>query len=58
MLYKILEAPYLNREKNLGLGFGSRDMKGDAVEVGDGLVDRRWRGAGQPLAPHRGGMSC
>jgi hypothetical protein len=52
MLHKILEASYLNRKKDLGFGFGSRNVEGNTVEVGDSLVDRRWRGAGQQLAPH------
>jgi len=50
ILDQILKAPYLNREQDLGLAFRSRDVKGDTVEVGDGLVNGRGRGTSSWLA--------
>ncbi len=43
--YEILEASYLDRKQNLGLGFGVRNVKGDAIKVRHGLVDGGWRGS-------------
>jgi hypothetical protein len=37
---EVLVASYLDRDPDLGLGLGRRDVKDDAVKVGDGLVDR------------------
>lgn len=48
ILNQVLETPYLNREQNPCLAFRGRDMEGDAVKVGDGLVDGRGRGTGPP----------
>lgn len=36
---EILEASDLERDEDLGLGFGGRDVEDDAVKVGDSLVD-------------------
>lgn len=43
ILHKVLPAPYLEGHKDLGLGFGGGDVEDDAVEIGDGLVDRDGR---------------
>lgn len=39
ILNELLEAADLNRDEDLGLGFGGRNVEGDAIKVGDGLVN-------------------
>ena len=43
---EILEASDLERDEDLGLGFGSGDVEDDAVKVGDSLVDVDGRSSG------------
>lgn len=49
VLHQVLEASYLDREHDLALGFGGRDMEQHAVEVRDRLINRYRRGTKRPV---------
>jgi len=46
ILQELIKALYLDRYENLSLGFGSRDMEGDAIKVGNCLVNINGRLSG------------
>ncbi len=50
VLDKVLVASYLDGDEDFGLGLGGRDVKYDAVEVRDSLVDGRGRCTAPGLA--------
>lgn len=61
---EILEASNLERDEDLGLGFGGGDVEDDAVKVGDSLVDvdrgssgMRGDGGGSVSCKFRGGQA-